>query len=33
MSAPAKKATPELNFEAALDRLEAIVDQMESGKM
>ena len=33
MSAPAKKATPELNFEAAMDRLEAIVDQMESGKM
>lgn len=33
MSSPAKKLTPELNFEAAMDRLEAIVDQMESGKM
>ena len=34
MSAPAKKVGPtELNFEAAMDRLEAIVDQMESGKM
>ena len=33
MSAPAKKLTPELNFEAAMDRLEAIVEQMESGKM
>ena len=33
MSAPAKKTAPEPNFEAAMDRLEAIVDQMESGKM
>lgn len=33
MSSPAKKLTPELNFEAAMDRLEAIVEQMESGKM
>lgn len=33
MSAPAKKTSPELNFEAAMDRLEAIVEQMESGKM
>ena len=34
MSTPAKKAgPPELNFEAAMDRLEAIVEQMESGKM
>ena len=33
MSPPAKKLSPELNFEAALDRLEAIVEQMESGKM
>ena len=33
MPAPAKKPEPELNFEAAMDRLEAIVDQMESGKM
>ena len=33
MSTPAKKLAPELNFEAAMDRLEAIVDQMESGKM
>jgi len=33
MSTPAKKATPEPSFEAAMDRLEAIVDQMESGKM
>jgi len=30
---PAKKAEPELNFEAAMNRLEAIVDEMESGKM
>ena len=29
----AKKSEPQLNFEAAMDRLEAIVDQMESGKM
>ncbi len=33
MSTTAKKATPEPSFEAAMDRLEAIVDQMESGKM
>ncbi|MDQ6623102.1 MAG: exodeoxyribonuclease VII small subunit [Verrucomicrobiota bacterium] len=33
MSAPAKKSAPEMHFEAAMDRLEAIVDQMESGKM
>jgi exodeoxyribonuclease VII small subunit len=33
MSSPAKKLSPELNFEAAMDRLEAIVEQMESGKM
>jgi exodeoxyribonuclease VII small subunit len=33
MSAPQKKANPELNFEGAMDRLEAIVEQMESGKM
>ncbi len=34
MSTPAKKAASgEPNFEAAMDRLEEIVDQMESGKM
>jgi len=33
MSNPAKKPGPELNFESAMDRLEAIVEQMESGKM
>lgn len=33
MSSPAKKLPVELNFEAAMDRLEAIVEQMESGKM
>src|SRR3954471_1679364 len=33
MSAPAKKPAPELHFEAAMDRLEGIVEQMESGKM
>ena len=33
MPTPAKKVTPEPNFEAAMDRLEAIADQMESGKM
>ncbi len=33
MTSPAKKLSPELNFEAAMDRLEAIVEQMESGKM
>ena len=30
---PRQKGQPELNFEAAMDRLEAIVEQMESGKM
>jgi exodeoxyribonuclease VII small subunit len=30
---PAKKTEPELNFEGAMDRLEKIVEQMESGKM
>jgi len=33
MSAAPKKAEPQLNFEGAMDRLEEIVDQMESGKM
>jgi exodeoxyribonuclease VII small subunit len=33
MSNQAKKPGPELNFESAMDRLEAIVEQMESGKM
>jgi len=33
MPAPAKKNEPEQNFEGAMDRLEAIVEQMESGKM
>ena len=33
MSTPAKKLEAEPNFEAAMERLEAIVDQMESGKM
>ena len=33
MSSAAKKAEPPLNFEGAMDRLEEIVDQMESGKM
>ncbi len=33
MSSSAKKASPELNFEAAMDRLETIVEQMESGEM
>ncbi len=33
MSTPAKKSAAELNFEAAMDRLEAIVDEMEGGKM
>jgi exodeoxyribonuclease VII small subunit len=28
-----KKPGPELNFEGAMDRLEEIVEQMESGKM
>ncbi len=29
----AKKIEPGQNFEGAMDRLEAIVEQMESGKM
>ncbi len=29
----ARKTEPEQNFESAMDRLEKIVDQMESGKM
>jgi exodeoxyribonuclease VII small subunit len=33
MSSQQKKASPELNFEGAMERLEAIVEQMESGKM
>src|SRR5437763_10733012 len=33
MAASAKKNEPELNFEGAMDRLEEIVEQMESGKM
>ena len=33
MSASAKKQSAEPQFEAAIDRLEAIVDQMEDGKM
>ena len=33
MPTSAKKLSPELNFEAAMDRLEAIVEQMESGNM
>lgn len=33
MSTPSKKAPPEQNFESAMDRLEGIVEQMESGKM
>ena len=33
MSTQQKKAGPELNFEGAMERLEAIVEQMESGKM
>jgi exodeoxyribonuclease VII small subunit len=33
MSSPAKKLSIEVTFEAAMDRLEAIVDEMESGKM
>jgi exodeoxyribonuclease VII small subunit len=33
MTTPAKKTPAELNFEAAMDRLEAIVEQMEGGKM
>ena len=33
MSSAPKKADPQLNFEGAMDRLEEIVEQMESGKM
>jgi exodeoxyribonuclease VII small subunit len=33
MSSAPKKTEPELNFEGAMNRLEEIVDQMESGKM
>src|SRR5438309_11954564 len=33
MSNQPKKVSPELNFESAMDRLETIVEQMESGKM
>ena len=33
MTAKAKPAGPELNFERAMDRLEKIVDQMESGEL
>ncbi len=33
MSTPAKKNSAELNFEAAMDRLETIVEEMEGGKM
>src|SRR6266498_1907136 len=33
MSSKAKTAAPELNFEKAMDRLEAIVEQMEAGKL
>ena len=33
MPAAAKKPEPELHFEGAMDRLEEIVEQMESGKM
>ena len=33
MPAAAKKAELQLNFEGAMDRLEEIVEQMESGKM
>ena len=33
MSSAPKKPEPELHFEGALDRLEQIVEQMESGKM
>jgi exodeoxyribonuclease VII small subunit len=33
MPTPAKKTEPEQNFEGAMDRLEEIVEQMESGKM
>ncbi len=33
MSSGAKKSSAEVSFETAIDRLEAIVDQMEDGKM
>lgn len=33
MSTQTKKTDHELNFEKAMDRLETIVEQMESGKM
>jgi exodeoxyribonuclease VII small subunit len=33
MSSKAKQRETELNFEGAMDRLEAIVEQMESGKL
>lgn len=33
MPTAAKKIEPEQNFEGAMDRLEKIVEQMESGKM
>jgi exodeoxyribonuclease VII small subunit len=33
MSSKPKQPRPELNFEGAMDRLEAIVEQMESGKL
>ena len=33
MAKAAEKTQAEVNFEAAMDRLEAIVDEMESGKM
>src|SRR2546428_11292416 len=33
MSSKAKVAAPALNFEKAMDRLEAIVEQMETGKL
>jgi len=33
MTTKAKPATPDLNFESAMDRLEKIVEQMESGEL
>ena len=33
MAPPAKNAAEEMNFERAMERLETIVDEMESGKM
>ena len=33
MAKAAEKAQAEVNFETAMDRLESIVDEMESGKM